>query len=66
MSREIGQGCPISALLYLFVAKILSLKIKDNGDIHGFKSTSVDKDIKSIYRPDDLTLALKDTLSVPE
>ena len=28
MSRGIRQGCPISALLYLFVAEILALKIK--------------------------------------
>ena len=64
MSRGIRQGCPISALLYLFVAEILSLKIKDNGDIHGFKTSSMDKDIKSIHHADDLTLALKDTLSL--
>ena len=46
------------------MAEILSLKIKDNGDSHGFKSTSMDKDIKSIHHADNLTLALKDTLSL--
>ena len=30
MKRGVRQGCPISAILYLFVAEILSLKIKQN------------------------------------
>ena len=33
---EFGKGVQFSALLYHFVAEILSLKIKDNGDIHVF------------------------------
>ena len=30
MGRGIRQGCPISALLYLFVAEILAIKIRHN------------------------------------
>ena len=37
MSRGIRQGCPISAILYLFVADILALKIKNNGQVLGIK-----------------------------
>lgn len=33
MSRGIRQGCPISALMYLFVAKTLSSKLKTNDQI---------------------------------
>ena len=50
------QGCPISALLYLFVAEILSLKLKDNNNIQGFKTTRMTKDIKCIQHADDLIL----------
>ena len=64
MSRGIRQGCPILALLYLFVAEILSLKPKDNNDIHGFKTTRMTEDIKCTQHADDLTLALRDTLSL--
>ena len=37
MSRGIRQGCPISALLYLFVAEILAIKINSNNNIKGFQ-----------------------------
>lgn len=33
MSRGIMQGCPISALLFLFVAKTLSSELKTNYQI---------------------------------
>ena len=39
MSRGIRQGCPTSALLYIFVAEILALKISTNDGIHGFNVT---------------------------
>ena len=35
MGRRIRQGCPISALLYLFIAEILAIKIKENRNIEG-------------------------------
>ena len=46
MKRGIRQGCPISAILYLFVAEILSLKIKQNQNIKGFKTDQMDKEVK--------------------
>ena len=65
MSRRIRQWCPILALdhLYPFVAEILSLKRKDNNNIHGFKARMTE-DIKCIQHADDLTLTLRDTLSL--
>ena len=64
MTRGIRQGCPISALLYIFVAEILAKKINDNTEIHGFQKSSMEKEIKNIQHADDLTVALKDTLSL--
>lgn len=37
MSRGIRQGCHISALLYLFIAEVLAIKLKTNNDIKGIK-----------------------------
>ena len=64
MTRGIRQGCPISAILYLFVAEILSLKIKQNDQIQGFHLENMDLEIKNIQHADDLTLTLKNELSL--
>ena len=62
MSRGIRQGCPISALLYLFVADILAIKINSNNNIKGI---SINKnEIKSIQHADDLTIASNDEASI--
>ena len=58
MNRGIRQGCPISAILYLFVAEILALKIRNNEDIPGIKINDT-TEIKTIQHADDLTLSLK-------
>ena len=59
MTRGIRQGCPISAILYLFVAEILAIKIRSNNQIEGFLCQNLPKEIKSVQHADDLTLALK-------
>ena len=64
MKRGIRQGCPISAILYLFVAEILSLKIKQNQNIKGFKTDQMDKEVKNIQHADDMILTLKNIDSV--
>ena len=48
MNRGIRQGCPISALLYLFVAEILSLRLKSNNEIKGINISNMQKHIKNI------------------
>lgn len=48
----------MSAILYLFVAEILSRKIKGNVNIEGFKHKNSDKEIKNIQHADDMTLSL--------
>ena len=64
MIRGIRQGCPISALLYIFVAEILAKKIKDDDSIRGFKKCNMEQEIKNIQHADGLTVTLKDTLSL--
>ena len=64
MTRGIRQGCPISAILYLFVAEILAIKIRSNNQIEGFLCPNLPKEIKSVQHADDLTLALKNIDSV--
>ena len=58
MKRGIRQGWPISALLYIFVAEILFIKIKENQNIKGFKTDQMDKEVKNIQRAEDMTLTL--------
>lgn len=62
MKRGTRQGCPLSALLYLFVAVILSIKINSNQDIKGISINNCE--IKNIQHTDDLGLALKDETSM--
>ena len=66
MYRGIRQGCPISAILYLFVAEILALSIKQNNTIKGISIPNMSQEIKNIQHADDLTLLLKDTTSMKQ
>lgn len=66
MNRGISQGCPISALLYLFVAEILAYKLKHNSEIQGINTciSNMTDDIKTIQHADDVTLTLKNISSL--
>lgn len=64
MSRGIRQGCPISAMLHIFIAKILALKLKNNNTINGFQFNDMHKEIKYLQYADDITLTLKNTSSL--
>ena len=55
---------PISALLYIFVAEILALKIHDNANIQGFELESLHEEIKTVQHADDLTVLLKNAQSL--
>ena len=63
MSRGIRQGCPISALLYIFVAEILALKLKGDNLIKGV-NINMSTEIKYIQHADDLTLAVENIQSL--
>ena len=56
MSRGIRQGCPISAILYLFVAEILALSIAQNVNIHCIKPHNSELELKIVQHADDLLL----------
>ena len=48
MNRGIRQGCPISAILYLFVAEILILKLKQNKEVVGIKAPQFGDEINML------------------
>ena len=56
MQRGIRRGCPVSALLYILVAKVLAIKIKENNNISGFSLPNMMHEIKSVQHADDLTM----------
>ena len=64
MHRGIRQGCPISAILYHFIAEILSIKVKENKNIKGFQTYYMEKEVKNIQHADDMTLILKNLESL--
>ena len=66
MSRGIRQGCPISALLFIFAAEILACDIRSNKDIDGFKIKEIKQEIKIIQHADDCTLPVKNEHSLHE
>ena len=66
MGRGIRQGCPISALLYLFVAEILAIKIRHNDNIEGIKLKNSELEVKNVQHADDLTASVKNDISLLE
>ena len=52
MHRGIRQGCPILAIFfYLFIAEILSIKVKENENIKGFQTDYMEKEVKIYNMP---------------
>ena len=37
MRRGVGQGCPVSAQIFIFVVEIMALNIKNAEDINGIE-----------------------------
>ena len=62
LSRGIRQGCPISALLFLLVAEILSRKLIANSDAKGLQINNYE--YKVIQLADDTTIFVKDLESL--
>ncbi len=62
LSRSIRQGCPISALLFLLVAEILAIDIRNDEDIIGIKINATE--FKINLMADDTTLFLSNILSL--
>jgi hypothetical protein len=65
MHRGVRQGCPVSALLFILVIEILSVKIRKSDDIKGLTfNDNTDNIIKIVQHADDCTNMLKDTNSL--
>ena len=62
LKRSIRQGCPISALLFLLVAEILAIKIRNDKNINGINFKN--EEFKVSLMADDATLFLTDIVSL--
>ena len=66
IERGIRQGCPVSALLFIFVIEILALDIKANKDIKGIEVGTGERktEIKISQYADDAHVLLQDKNSL--
>ena len=62
LGRGIRQGCPLSALLFILVAEILSIKLRANKDAKGI--TIDNWEYKIFQLADDTTILAKDLESL--
>ena len=62
LSRGIRQGCPISALLFILVAEVMAIKIRNNEKVCGIKFRNIEYKICQLA--DDTTIFVKDTDSI--
>ena len=62
LSRGIRQGCPISALLFILVAEILSIKLRSDKNITGILLRGVEYKICQLA--DDTTIFMKNLKSL--
>ena len=58
ITRGVRQGCPLSAYLFIVVAEILAIKIRNDRNIKGIMLGN--NEIKVIQMADDMTSFLKD------
>ena len=56
LRRGARQGCPLSALLYVFVAEVLALQLRKNPNIVGFRVGG--EKIISLHYADDTTITI--------
>ena len=64
ITRGVRQGCPLSAYLFIVVAEILAIKIRNNKGIKGIKVGNTE--VKVIQMEDDTTSFLQDVRSLEE
>ena len=67
IGRGIRQGCPITALFYLFCfLEILALKLRHNENIEGITFKNSELKVKSVRHADDFTASVKNDTSILE
>ena len=64
MTRGIRQGCPLSVLLFLFVAELLVTKLETNENIFGIRIN--DYEIRNFQHGDNLTITVQDENSLSQ
>ena len=64
LSRGVRQGCQISALLFILVAEIMSINIRNDKKIHGLNIST--KTITISQLADDTTIFLNDYSSIKQ
>jgi exonuclease III len=64
ITRGVRQGCPLSAYLFIVVAEILAIKIRNNKGIKGIKIGN--SEVKVVQMADDTTSFLQDVKSLEE
>ena len=62
LSRGIRQGCPISALLFLSIAEVVVIKLKNSDEVEGTNLKG--QNIKLWQLADDLTLSLSSAVTI--
>ena len=62
LSRGVRQGCPISSLLFILVAEILAIQIRESKHINGIKHSC--DEFKICQLADDTTLFISDIKSI--
>jgi hypothetical protein len=63
LQRGIRQGCPLSALLFIIVAEVLSTKLRQSTTYQGIQIQG--KHLKVTQLADDMTLFLKNQKEIP-
>ena len=57
LKRDVRQGCPLSAFLYVLVIEVFALQLRSNPNIVGF--TVGEKKIVSAHNIDDTTITIR-------
>ena len=64
MQRGIRQGCPVSALLFIFVLEISASKIRNDEEIKGLSFQNMNNSMKRVQHADDCTNLFRDAKSL--
>ena len=64
IQRGVKQGCPLSSILYVLVAEVLALEMRNNADIKGFRYSN--GEFKISQYADDIAMIVVNIESIKE